>query len=131
MPDRGESPPAEPWRLLVHVTCGPENPSRAALALLVAATAAREGHAVDVFIAADGVSLLHPATIDAVAGVGTGAVADHIASLRGDGAGLFASGMSSQARGVTSDDLSAIGFTAVPPATLVTLAFAADRTLVY
>jgi uncharacterized protein len=131
MPDPGEPARVEPGRLLVHLTCGPESPSRAALALLVAVTAATEGHAVDVFIAADGVSLLRPATIDAVVGVGTGAVKDHIGLLRESGAGLFASGMSSQARGLSSDDLAAVGFTAASPSKLMALVFAADRTLVY
>ena len=79
----------ERGRLLVHLTCGVENPTRAALALLVAATAAKEGHQVDVFIAGDGVSLLRPSTIAAVVGVGTGSVADHLDALQVAGAGLW------------------------------------------
>jgi uncharacterized protein len=131
MPEASEPARTESGRLLVHLACGPENPSRAALALLVAATATTEGHAVDVFVAADGVSLLRPATIDAVVGVGTGAVKDHIQVLREAGAALFASGMSSQARGLSPEDLAAVGFTAAPPSKLVALTFAAHRTLVY
>ena len=38
-------------RLLVHVTHGPEAPTRAALGLLVAKAAIDEGHRVDVFLA--------------------------------------------------------------------------------
>ena len=38
-------------KLLIHLATGPENPTRGALALLVARTAAEEGHAVQVFIA--------------------------------------------------------------------------------
>jgi hypothetical protein len=37
---------------LVHVTTGPEDPTKAALALLVALTAAKEGHAVNLFLEA-------------------------------------------------------------------------------
>jgi uncharacterized protein len=121
----------EPGRLLVHLTCGPEQPSRAALALLVAATAAADGYAVDVFVASDGVSLLRPETIGAVVGVGTGAVADHLAALRDARAGLFASAMSAAARGISREQLETQGFTPAPPSTLVSLTFAADRTLVY
>ena len=88
-------------------------------ALLVAATAAKEGHQVDVFIAGDDVSLLRPSTITAVVGIGTGSVAEHLEALKAAGAGLWASGQSSAARGIMPDDLSAVGFAASPPAKLV------------
>jgi hypothetical protein len=51
------TPPAvhkERTRMLVHVTQGPENPTRAALAFLVAKTAIDEGDAVTLFLAGDG-----------------------------------------------------------------------------
>ena len=121
----------EHGRLLVHLTCGVENPTRAALALLVAATAAKEGHQVDVFIAGDGVSLLRASTIAAVVGVGTGAVADHLDALQAAGAGLWASGQSNAARGISPEDLSAVGFTASPPSKLVDLVMTVDRVLTY
>ena len=44
-------------KLLVHLATGPENPTRAALALLVARTAAEEGHDVRLFVAGDAVHL--------------------------------------------------------------------------
>lgn len=118
-------------RLLVHLTCGPENPTRAALALLVASTAVTNGHPVDVFIAGDGVTMLRPATIAAAVGIGTGAVGEHLEALRIAGAGLYASGQSAAARGLSPDDLSALGFAAAPPSKLIELAFAAERVLVY
>jgi predicted peroxiredoxin len=121
----------ERGRLLVHLTCGVENPTRAALALLVAATAAKDGHQVDVFIAGDGVSLLRPSMIAAVVGIGTGSVAEHLDALQAAGAGLWASGQSSAARGILPDDLAAVGFAASPPSKLVELAMTVDRTLTY
>jgi predicted peroxiredoxin len=121
----------ERGRLLVHLTCGVENPTRAALALLVAATAAKEGHPVDVFIAGDGVSLLRPSTIAAVVGIGTGSVAEHLEALHVAGAGLWASGQSSAARGILPDDLYAVGFTASPPSKLVELVMTVDQVLTY
>ena len=39
--------------LLVHITCGPESPTKAALGLLVAKAAIDEGHQVEVFLAGD------------------------------------------------------------------------------
>ena len=73
-------------RLLVHIASGPENPTRAALALLVARTALDGGHAVDLFLAGDGVGILRPATLDAGAGIGTGSFRDHVAELVAVGA---------------------------------------------
>ena len=40
-------------KILVHATHGPENPTRAPLALLVAKVALEEGHTVSVFLAGD------------------------------------------------------------------------------
>ena len=121
-------------RLLVHIATGPENVTRAALGCLVARQALAGGHAVDVFFAGDGVDFLRPETADGAQGIGTGSVAEHIAALTAGGARLFASGMSSKARGL---DALAIGpelgpvVTFAPPERLVELAFEADRVLVY
>ena len=54
-------------RLLVNVVTGPENATRAALGLLVARTAAAEGHEVRVFLGGDGVDLARPETAEAYA----------------------------------------------------------------
>ena len=55
-------------KLLIHLATGPENPTRGALALLVARTAVEEGHDVQVFIAGDGVQYARPATASTVHG---------------------------------------------------------------
>lgn len=117
--------------LLVHITAGVENPTKAALGLLVAATALADGHAVDVFVAGDGVSMLRAETADAMRGIGTGHVGEHLAALRGGGAGLYASGMSAAGRGLSADGLKTLGFTAAPPTKLVELVVTADRTITY
>ena len=44
--------------ILIHITQGPENPTRAALGFLVAKTAIDEGHMVTLFLAGDAVNLL-------------------------------------------------------------------------
>ena len=115
--------------VLVHLATGPENPTRAALALLVAKTALDDGHDVSVFIAGDGVQLLRPETAEATVGVGTGSFAEHLDGLRAGGAAIFASGMSSKARAV---DLDAVdGVEPAQPSKLVELATGADTTLSY
>lgn len=114
-------------RLLVHICTGPENPTRLALGLLVARTAASEGHEVDVFLAGDGVDALRAETREALSGVGTGSVAEHWAALRESGARLFGSGLSAKARGVSAED----GVELAPPQRLVALIAEADRVVTY
>ena len=114
--------------LLVHLATGPENPTRAALAMLVARTAASEGHDVSVFLAGDAVQLLRPETAAATHGIGTGAFEEHLAALREAGVRIYASGMSSKARGVEAE---ALGAEPAQPQKLVELATAAGTTLTY
>ena len=118
-------------RLLVHIATGPENPTRAALGLLIARTALTAGHSVDVFIAGEGVGILRPETLDAANGIGTGSFREHVDALVAGGATLYASGLSSKARGLTADALGGLRVTMTPPDRLVELAFEADRVRVY
>jgi predicted peroxiredoxin len=113
-------------RLLVHIATGPENPTRLALGLLVARTALGAGHDVDVFVAGDAVHVLRGETREAVMGIGTGSAAEHWQALRDGGARLYASGMSSKARGVAGD-----GVELAPPDVLVRLIVEADRVVSY
>ena len=118
-------------RLLVHIATGPENPTRAALGLLVARTALQGGHDVDMFFAGDGVSLLRRETLDAGVGIGTGSMREHVDALASGGARLYASGMSSKARGLTPDAIGGLAVEFAPPDVLVRLTFEADRVLTY
>ena len=117
-------------RLLVHLATGPENPTRAALALLVARTAMQKGHEIDLFLAGDAVNLLRDPTLDAVQGIGTGSLREHFDALAGGGARVYASGMSSKARGLDAEGLEGKAQLA-PPDRLVELTFDADRVLTY
>ena len=63
-------------KLLVHLTCGTENPTKAALAFLVAKTAQDEGHLVTRFLAGDAVPLMRGAVLDNLSGLGTGKLRD-------------------------------------------------------
>lgn len=114
-------------KLLVHSATGPEQATRAALALLVARTAAEEGHEVRVFLAGDAVHLAREATAAATTGVGTGHCAEHLAALREAGVTLHLSGMSSKARGIEAGE----GTELCPPSKLIELAAWADTTLTY
>ncbi len=116
-------------RLLVHLATGPEHPTRAALAFLVARTAAAEGHEVRVFLAGDAVQLARPETAGALQGIGTGSLAEHWQAVEDAGIPVFLSGMSSKARAVEPGTRS--GIELAPPEKLVELAVWAETTLTY
>jgi predicted peroxiredoxin len=61
-------------KILIHITRGPEDPTRAALGFLVAKTAAEEGHEVSLFLAGDAVQLLRQPVLDSLVGLGTGSL---------------------------------------------------------
>jgi uncharacterized protein len=117
-------------KLLVHLVTGPENPTRGALALLVARTAVDEGHDVQVFLAGDGVQYARPATASTAHGIGTGSFGEHWEALAAAGVPIFLSGMSSNARGL-DEETALPGVELVTPAKLVELATWADSTLTY
>lgn len=117
-------------KLLVHLTHGPEAPTRAALAFLVARSAVDEGHEVTMFLAGDSVQLLRDAVADSLQGLGTGALREHLDAVLAAGVPIYASGISSKARGVLPDDLPA-SVEMAPPTRLVELVFEADKTLTY
>jgi uncharacterized protein len=118
-------------RFLVHVHTGPENPTKAALAFLVAATALAEGHEVDLFLAGDGVRLLSGEVVTSLEGVGTGRLAAHLESIVGAGGRFYLSGMSAKARGLGDDILAGKPAEFAMPDVLVRLAAGADVTLSY
>jgi uncharacterized protein len=117
--------------LLIHLTCGHEDPTRATLALLVARSALEDGHTTTLFLAGDAVTLLRAAVADALVGLGTGAAREHLDTLVAGGARFFASGMSSAARGVGEEDLLSTAASFATPSTLVRLALEHDRVFTY
>lgn len=118
-------------RLLVHITCGPEAPTRAALGLLVARAAVDQQHDVDVFLAGDAVQLIRDPVLDSLSGLGTGSLRESFDAVVSGGGRFYVSGMSSKARGVTAADLDGKPAEMAMPDRLIQLTFAADRTLTY
>ncbi len=115
---------------LIHIHTGPENPTKAALGLLVALTAAKEGHAVRLFLAGDAVHLLAPAHAD-VTGEGTGRVGDHLEGLKARNVPFVLSGMSAKARGYDDGLLAGYHAKFGMPDVLVGLAHEAGTVLCY
>ena len=126
-----EAQPQRGTRILVHVTVGPENATRAALAFLVARTALEEGHSVSLFRTGEAVQPIRDETLDTVIGTGTGALREHFSAIVKGGGRFYQSGMSSKARGVTEEHLTGKPMEFAPPQVLVRLAVEHDRIFTY
>ncbi|MGH3064897.1 MAG: DsrE family protein [Gaiellaceae bacterium] len=118
-------------KILVHITCGPENPTKAALGFLVAKAAVDEEHEVSMFLAGDGVQLLRDAVLDSLTGLGTGSLRESYDAVVAGGVRLFASGMSSKTRGVAESDLEGKPVELAMPNRLVQLALESDQVITY
>jgi predicted peroxiredoxin len=118
-------------RILVHVTIGPENPSRAALAFLVAKSAVDEGHTVSLFLAGDAVQLIREAVLDNLVGLGTGKLREHYDAIVAGGGRFYLSGMSSKGRGVTDSDINGKPAEFAMPNVLIRLSLEHDRMFTY
>jgi len=118
-------------KILIHVTQGPTDPTRAALAFLVAKSAIEEGHTVFLFLAGDGVLLFRNDVMDTLTGLGTGKLRDHFDAIVKGGGKFYLSGMSSKARGLTEEILKGRPAEFAMPNVLVQLTLECDRVLVY
>ena len=117
-------------KTLIHIHTGPENPTKAALGLLVALTASKEGHEVSLFLAGDAVHLLSADHAD-ITGLGTGRVGDHLAGLKEANVDMGVSGMSAKARGYDEALLDGLNATFGMPSLLLSMAETADTVLCY
>jgi predicted peroxiredoxin len=118
-------------KILIHVTVGPENPSRAALAFLVAKSALDEGHTVSLFLAGDAVQLIRDAVLDNLVGLGTGKLREHYDAIVAGGGKFYLSGLSSKGRGLSDSDLNGKPAEFAMPNILVRLSLEHDRMFTY
>ena len=118
-------------KLLIHVTHGVDDPTRATLAFLVARSALQEGHAVSVFLAGDGVQLLRNEVLDGLNGLGTGSLREHYEAIAAGGGRFYLSGNSSKARGMTKEELGGKPAEFALPNVLVKLSLEHDRIFTY
>jgi len=118
-------------KILVHITCGLADPTRAALGFLVAKTALAEGHSVTLFLAGDAATLLRDTELDKVEGLGTGKLREHYEAIVKAGGRFYVSGMSAKARGVTETDIQGKSAEFAMPNVLVRLATENDRMFTY
>jgi uncharacterized protein len=126
-----QSVSTERKKILVHVTTGIENPTRAALAFLVAKTALDEGHEVSLFLAGDGVKLLQDSVLNSLTGIGTGKLREHFDAIVKAKAKFYLSGNSSKARGVIESDLQGKPAEFALPTVLLRLSLESDKMFTY
>jgi uncharacterized protein len=117
--------------ILIHITQGLENPTKAALGFLVAKTALEEGHTVNLFLAGDAVKLLQDSVLNNLAGLGTGKLREHYDAIVKNNGHFYLSGNSSKARGVTADDLKGKPAEFALPTVLLKLSLESDRMFTY
>jgi len=118
-------------KILIHITNGPEHPTRAALGFLVAKAAVEEGHSVSLFLAGDAVQLIRDAVLDNLVGLGTGKLRETYDAIVAGHGRFYLSGMSGKARGVTDADISGKPAEFAMPNVLVRLSLEHDRTFTY
>jgi uncharacterized protein len=120
-----------PSSILVHVTHGPEHPTRAALAFAVARAALDGGHRVSIFLAGDAVQLMRDAVLDNLAGLGTGRLRDLYDEFAEGGGRFYVSGGSSAARGLGEQEIAGKPAEFAGPPELVRLSLEHDRMFTY
>lgn len=118
-------------RILVHITCGPNDPTRAALGFFVARAALEEGHGASLFLAGDAVQLMRDAVLDNLTGLGTGKLREHYDALVAGGAKFYVSGLSAKSRGLGEAELATKPHELGSPALLVRLSLEHDRVICY
>jgi uncharacterized protein len=118
-------------KILIHITEGPENPTKAALGFLVAKTALEEGHTVNIFLAGDAVKLLQDTVLNTLTGLGTGKLREHFDAIIKNKGRFYLSGNSSKARGVTEADLKDKSAEFALPTVLLRLSLESDRQFTY
>jgi uncharacterized protein len=118
-------------KILIHITQGLENPTKAALGFLIAKTALEEGHTVDIFLAGDAVKLLQDSVLNTLTGLGTGKLREHYDAIVKSNGHFYLSGNSCKARGVTADDLKGKPAEFALPTVLLRLSLESDRMFTY
>ena len=118
-------------KILVHLTHGPEHPTKAALAFLVAKAAIEEGHTVTLFLAGDAVQLMRDGVLDNLSGLGTGKLRESYEAVVANGSKIYLSGMSGNARGLGAADIAGKPVELAMPNVLVRLAVEHDRMFSY
>jgi uncharacterized protein len=119
--------------LLIHLTHGPEAPTQADRAFLIAKTALKDGHQASMFLAGSAVGLLKDENLDSVFGVGVTAteLRKSVNEILEAGGRIVLSQVSCGARGVTEEDLEGKKVELGSPSVLVEMTAECDKVITY
>lgn len=120
-------------KILIHLTHGPEAPTQADRAFLIAKTAINEGHEVSMFLAGSAVQLLKDEHLDSTIGIGDGVTSlrESYEKIVSGGGAIYLSRISCGARGVNDQELSGKKVELAEPNVLVQLTVDHDRVITY
>lgn len=120
-------------KLLIHLTHGPEAPTQADRAFLIAKTALREGHSVSMFLAGSAVSLMKDENLNKTIGIGEGVTSlrESFDEIIGNGGRIVLSEVSCGARGMTESELVGKQVELGEPKVLVELTVEHDKVITY
>jgi uncharacterized protein len=119
--------------LLIHLTHGPEAPTQADRAFLIAKTALRDGHQASMFLAGSAVQLIKDENLDTVFGVGVTAteLRNSVNEILDSGGRIVLSQVSCGARGITEKELAGKKIELGSPSVLVEMTAACDKVITY
>ena len=117
--------------ILIQVTAGPDQPTKAALGFLLGKTALEEGHEVNIFLAGDAVMLIQEGVLENLSGLGTGKLLDHYEAIVAEGVVINLSKMACESRGIKSGDLINKPLKKSTSEDLLELALSSDKVLCY
>jgi predicted peroxiredoxin len=120
-------------KLLIHLTHGPEAPTQADRAFLIAKTAVNDGHEVSMFLAGSSVQLIKDEYLNSVLGVGVTAteIRNSFNEIVEGGGRIVLSQVSCGARGITDTDLDGKKVELGSPSVLVQLTAENDKVITY
>lgn len=120
-------------KLLIHLTHGPEKPTQADRAFIIAETAIKEGHTVSMFLAGSAVQLLKDENLNTNFGVGETAteLKNTVRAILEGGGKIVLSKISCGARGMTEEDLKGKKIELGMPNVLVQMTAEADKVITY
>lgn len=120
-------------KILIHLTHGPENPTQADRAFLIAQTAIQEGHEISMFLAGKAVELIKDDSLDRILSIGETAteLRNRVDAIIAGGGVIYLSEVSCGARGITEQDLQGKSVKLGQPKVLVELTVENDRVITY
>ncbi|WP_428908038.1 DsrE family protein [Niallia sp. Krafla_26] len=119
--------------LFIHLTHGPEKPTQADRAFLIAKTALRDGHQVSMFLAGSAVQLIKDEHLDSVLGIGVTAteLRNSVEEIIERGGRIVLSQVSCGARGITVEELKHKKVETGSPSVLVEMTAVCDKVITY